>query len=90
MCGITVAQSRSTYEPGGSARSAIKGKRRSAIREQIYAKAKPLQKKEKINELCFTILIRDAVNIDKSMRGATDTMMNDILHPHFSGEVENP
>lgn len=44
---------------------------------------------EKINEFSVTIPTQDAVNIDKSIRGATDTTIDEILHPHLSGEDEN-
>ena len=85
-----VAQSRSAYAPGGSARSPIKGRRRSAIRDIIYTQRKAFQKKKKkLFEPSFTVPIQIAVNIDESMRGTTDTIMDDILHPHLSGEVEN-
>jgi hypothetical protein len=90
MWGMMVAQSRSTYAPGGRARRAIKGKIRSATLEQIYDEKKTSRKMEKINELWVTIPIQDAVNINKSMSGTTDMTMDDILHPHLSGEEENP
>lgn len=49
----------------------------------------PLLKKKKIDELSFTNFIQDAMYIDKTMRGATGMIMDDILHTHLSGEVEN-
>ena len=85
-----VAQLRSMYASGGSARSPIKGKRRSAIREIIYGQEKASKKKENPIDSWFKNFIQDAVSIDKSMRGTTDTIMDDILQPHLSGEVENP
>ena len=32
---------------------------------------------------------RSTVNVDKTKRGTTDTITDESLHPHLSGEEEN-